>query len=89
MEDLIDPQWHCYTCRRVVRDDQENERRKRRPINEIWGTAFGRKPSKSPTRTTEPLPEDDDDDKEEERYCNKTEKASSHKPRIFPYFFYF
>ncbi len=45
MEDLIDPQWHCYTCRRVVKQPHtDDERRKKRPINEIWGTALGRKP---------------------------------------------
>ena len=44
MEDFIDPQWHCYVCRRVVRDDQETARRRKRPINEVWGTALGRKP---------------------------------------------
>ena len=44
LEDYIDPQWHCYICRRVVRDDQEIARRQKRPINEVWGTALGRKP---------------------------------------------
>lgn len=43
MEDLIDPQWHCYICRRVVKGHQEMAKRRKRPINEIWGTALGRK----------------------------------------------
>ena len=44
LEDYIDPQWHCYVCRRVVRDDLETARRQKRPINEVWGTALGKKP---------------------------------------------
>jgi len=49
MEDLIDPQWNCYICRRVkskTQDDGNNYgvKNAERPINEVWGTALGRKP---------------------------------------------
>ena len=43
MEDLIDPHWDCYVCRRVALPDQELAKRRQRPINEVWGTALGRK----------------------------------------------
>ena len=43
MEDLIDPRWDCYICRRVTLPNQELAKRRQMPINEIWGTALGRK----------------------------------------------
>ena len=43
MEDLIDPHWDCYVCRRVTLTDEELAKRRQRPINEVWGTALGRK----------------------------------------------
>ncbi len=45
LDKFIDPEWYCYTCRRVVRDedDEELKRRRSRPINETWGTASGKK----------------------------------------------
>lgn len=51
MEDFIDPHWYCYVCRRVVKDDDQLEKRQQRPINEIWGTALGRKPHPSTSVT--------------------------------------
>ena len=46
MDEFIDPQWHCYLCRRIVRSENEVKKRQMRPINEIWGTALARKPKK-------------------------------------------
>ena len=46
MDEFIDPQWHCYLCRRIVRNENEVKKRQMRPINEIWGTALARKPKK-------------------------------------------
>lgn len=46
MDEFVDPQWHCYLCRRIVRSDEENKKRQMRPINEVWGTALAKRPKK-------------------------------------------
>ena len=51
MEDLIDPHWDCYVCRRIALPDQELAKRRQRPINEVWGTALGRKVAPTSTIT--------------------------------------
>lgn len=45
MDEYVDPEWHCYTCRRIVKDpeDEEAKRNSNRPIREIWGTAQAKK----------------------------------------------
>jgi hypothetical protein len=35
----VDPEWSCYTCRRVVKFGEEEKKKWARPINVIWGTA--------------------------------------------------
>jgi len=52
MDDLIDPHWDCYVCRRVTLPEQELAKRRQRPINEVWGTALGRKKHASTTTAT-------------------------------------
>jgi hypothetical protein len=52
MDDLIDPHWDCYVCRRVTLPEQELAKRRQRPINEVWGTALGRKKHASTTAAT-------------------------------------
>ena len=52
MEDLIDPRWDCYICRRVTLPNQELAKRRQMPINEIWGTALGRKKQVSAATAT-------------------------------------
>ena len=52
MEDLIDPRWDCYICRRVTLPNQELAKRRQMPINEIWGTALGRKKQVSTIATS-------------------------------------
>ena len=52
MEEFIDPQWHCYLCRRIVRSEEETRKRQMKPINEIWGTAMGKKPKKPKIEST-------------------------------------
>merc|ERR1711971_1334783 len=52
MDDLIDPHWDCYVCRRVTFPEQELAKRRQRPINEVWGTALGKKKHASTTTAT-------------------------------------
>ncbi len=40
LQDFVDPDWYCYTCRRVVSLDKQKICK---PINTIWGSAKGTK----------------------------------------------
>ena len=44
LDDYVDPEWSCYTCRRVVRvggGEEERQRRWKRPLTFAWGNARG------------------------------------------------
>ena len=44
LDDYVDPEWSCYTCRRVVRvggDEEERQRRWKKPLSFAWGNARG------------------------------------------------
>ena len=45
LEDFVDPEWNCYVCRRVVRDEDVEWDR---PIVMVWGRAKGTKSGKVP-----------------------------------------
>ncbi len=43
LDEYVDPEWSCYTCRRIVRFTEADRARWERPIAAVWGTARAKK----------------------------------------------